>query len=1127
VWVAPKQNTYELERQLLESPEVPGYTRLHILSFERLAHFVLDGLGLAVPDILNEEGRVMVMRGLLASARNQLRVFRASARLTGFAQQLSELFSELQRNQLTPDALCQAATRVARPESLALKLQDFATLLNRYMEWLGAHRLQDSESLLATAAAALEGARPSLSSSACPDSAPGLRIEHLWVDGFAEMAPQERELLAQLLPYCESATITFCLEALPQGKAPRVSNWSVVRRSFEQFKARLQTVPGADVTSQTLQRDLVQNRFANSPALARVEQEFDSAGRARGPLRADPQRTASPASADLTAAEAQAVRLVTCANPESEVVLAAREIIRHVGQGGRFREATVLLRNLEPYYLILQRVFARYQIPLFVDHREVVSHHPLPELTRSALRTVTCGWRHEDWFSGLKTGLVPARQEDLDLLENAALAQGWGGSVWLQPLTVADDPEQTAWARELQRRVVPPFKQLALALGGGKGRYTGPELARPIADFWSALEVEQQLHAWAVDEVATRDSPTPVAVHATVWEQMNAWLDNVELGFPEEALSLREWLPILEAGLGTLTVGLIPSVLDQVLVGTIDRSRNPQSKLVLVLGVNEGVFPARPQPGALLTDSDRTELERQGVLSGDTARHHLTRERYYAYVAWTRARERLIITCAAQDGEGTPLNPSPFFSDLARRFPDFPRENFDGTIRPSDSIHPCELTVHLLRRRALAATTAPGPADLEFTGGPRKALPPEMVEALYGRVLRTSVSRIEEYASCPFQFFMRSGLKAEERKKFELDAREQGSFQHDVLAVFHQQLQQLNLRWRDITTEEARQRIAAIGDAVAGSYGHGLLQASDRARFLARVMTSVLQDFVATVVGWMREQYEFDPVAVEWPFGRDEAAPAWTIDLDGGHGLQLQGRIDRIDAWRPSGTGGVLCVVIDYKSGQKKLDPLLVSHGIQLQLLTYLNVLRRSPAAAEMLGAGTLVPAGAFYVSLAGKYTSESTRLDALSNGELARRLAYRHTGRFDRSALPHLDSRKDVKEGDQFNFRITESGEFNKSCVEPMTTGDFVALLDSTEEHIKRMGREIFAGRMQPAPYRRGATTPCKDCSYQAVCRIDTWTHTFRVLRKPEVTPRSGRARSALRAAGSGLPAPRQQKDK
>ena len=36
-------------------------------------------------------------------------------------------------------------------------------------------------------------------------------------------------------------------------------------------------------------------------------------------------------------------------------------------------------------------------------------------------------------------------------------------------------------------------------------------------------------------------------------------------------------------------------------------------------------------------------------------------------------------------------------------------------------------------------------------------------------------------------------------------------------------------------------------------------------------------------------------------------------------------------------------------------------------------------------------------------------------------------------------------------------------------------------------------------APYRKGTMTACKRCDYQSICRIDPWTHRFRVLKKEE----------------------------
>jgi ATP-dependent helicase/nuclease subunit B len=825
--------------------------------------------------------------------------------------------------------------------------------------------------------------------------------------------------------------------------------------------------------------------------------------------------------------------VAACANPEAEVILAAREIRRHVRHGGRYREATVLVRRLEGYHERFQRIFARYDIPFFLDRRESVSHHPLAELTRSALRTVAFQWRRDDWFAALKTGLVPADEADIDRLENEALARGWQGSVWQTPIFIANQPELNAWLEAMLPRILPPFQRLALAMATRHQKPSGPQLAEALRALWQDLAVEAHLQAWAAHQSSSSDFRVPSSVHETVWSQMNEWLENVELAFPGESLTLREWLPIVEAGLANLSVGVVPPALDQVLVGAIDRSRNPEIKLALVLGLNETIFPAPPEGTALLTELDRVELEQRGVALGATARQQLNRERFYAYLACTRARERLVLTRALEDGNGSPLNPSPFLAQLQQLFPSLHCETVPNTLDWRESEHVNELIVPLLKARALD-TTAKGIAasaqdaqakvrefdvDAESPVSSLAALPalrsvleqlqqfqapqleeilaPGVATRLYGSTLSTSVSRMEQFAACPFKYFVHSGMRAEERSLFELDVREQGSFQHDVLAFFHEELRREDKRWRDITPTEARQRVARIAQGLIASYRDGLLQASEQSRFTARVLTGALQDFVETLVGWMQQQYLFDPTKVELPFGVDAGSPPWRLQSNGGHRLELYGRIDRIDLYREPGSDEALCVVVDYKSSQKQLDPVLLEHGLQLQLLTYLSVLRHWPNPRDLFGVDRLLPAGVFYVNLRGKYGFEQNRRAALERTQEARQRAYRHTGRFNACVLPLLDARPDASEGDQFNYRLTKAGEIHKACREPMETAEFVALLESLENHLKRMGDEIFSGQAKVSPYRKGSTTACDQCSYQSICRIDPWTHRFRVLRK------------------------------
>jgi ATP-dependent helicase/nuclease subunit B len=143
-----------------------------------------------------------------------------------------------------------------------------------------------------------------------------------------------------------------------------------------------------------------------------------------------------------------------------------------------------------------------------------------------------------------------------------------------------------------------------------------------------------------------------------------------------------------------------------------------------------------------------------------------------------------------------------------------------------------------------------------------------------------------------------------------------------------------------------------------------------------------------------------------------------------------------------------------------------------------------------------LIPAGVFYVNLRGQYERGNTRDEALADVDDARKIAYRHTGRFDASFLGKFDNRPNVPCGDQFNYNRNHDGSLRKGSIEALPPSEFEKLFDRVEAQLKEMGRAIFSGAAQVDPYRKGHETPCDFCDYRAVCRIDPWTHRYRVLR-------------------------------
>jgi ATP-dependent helicase/nuclease subunit B len=1049
IFLAPKQSTYQLERQLLEGG-LGGFSRLHILSFERLANWVFTELKAAEPEFISEQGRTMVLRALLNEFDADLTVFRSAARRLGFAEEVSKQIREFQNHGLSPANVRRIAEQIAAGYGAREKLSDLAFIYERYTAWLAKQKLEDGDALLTAATELLEKADPT-----------AIQIGGLWFDGFAQLTPQELKLLVAVLRFTPRATLAFCVDA-EVNAASKISAGFLVSQTLGRCRAAIEQRYGREVaTFEILERDPARSRFAGCEALAHLERCWNSAQ-------------------EFPREAGDAIRIVQANDPEAEAVFVAREVIKHVRGGGRYREVALLLRDLQnDYPHVLRRVFRHYEIPYFLDHRESVAHHPLAELTRGALRTVAFNWKHHDWFATLKSGLIRMVAEDLDELENAGLAHGWNGSVWKTGFNLPKNPGHERKLNRVRERVMIPFLGFANALGM---RPRVEQLAAAIRELWKALGIEQQLETWSQEDAAS-------ALHATVWDQMKDWLNDLELAFRGQQLVLAEWLPIIEAGLRNLTVGVVPPVLDQVLIGTVDRSRNPDLKVLFVLGVNERVFPAPPSRGTLLTEDDRDALCTTGCTIGETPAWRMAGEQFYGYIACTRPRERLVLSYARTAMDGAQLNPSRFITQVRRLFPKLDAEQFSTDLRFEDIVHKCELAALGLNENPEISLPAPD-----------EQLDVALANRLYGDELNISVSSLERFAACPYKFFLEQGLGVRERKEFLLDVREQGSFQHEVLSRFHEDLQRDGLEWRDVTPEQAKTRVAQIADEIIPQFHGGLLASTEQNRFTAENYKAGLQELIGVLIEFCQTN-RFDPAVVEFGFGKGNPVPGWRVELADGKKLVLHGRVDRVDLHRVSETEA-LCVVIDYKSGLKPPNRTLLHHGVQQQLPAYLLAITKVGEIATHLKFKKISAAGCFLLPLSAQASNSKNRREALADLGSSRRNAYTHEGLFDVQHLTLFDSTAPSGKSGQFKFRITNALQPYGNTFNALKSEDFSRILDRSEELIREFGQRIFSGDIAIHPYKKGAQTACERCDYQAVCRFDPWTQKFNVLTDP---PKAG----------------------
>ncbi|MGV2686110.1 helicase-exonuclease AddAB subunit AddB, partial [Clostridium perfringens] len=142
---------------------------------------------------------------------------------------------------------------------------------------------------------------------------------------------------------------------------------------------------------------------------------------------------------------------------------------------------------------------------------------------------------------------------------------------------------------------------------------------------------------------AALDAGRPEAAreHRQVWGAVLDLLDQIVEMMGAEKLSTELFTGVLGTGLTEMKMALVPPSLDQVLIGSMDRTRTGGVKYVFLLGINDGVLPAQFKDDGILTEPERVQLEDRGLELAPSISRRLLDERFLIYNALTSASKQL------------------------------------------------------------------------------------------------------------------------------------------------------------------------------------------------------------------------------------------------------------------------------------------------------------------------------------------------------------------------------------------------------------------------------------------------------------------------------------------------------
>ena len=404
ILIVPELISYDSERRLNAEAGDTASRYAEVLSFTRLINRVADAAGFRAEECLDDGGRVVAMASAVRQIHNSLKAFASLETRPEFLIGLIETIDECKRCCVTATDLTRAATNT--DGLFAQKLEELSLIFDTY-DGLCARGKRDPRDQLTWT---LEQLRDT-----------NFGEEHsFYFDGFMDFSRQQMEIVFYLILVSPQVTISLNCDQMDTDSI-----------AFER---------ASDTASQLL-------RFAKDNE---IEVSISVI---------DPQQSALlPVLDRLFQGDVSDVnidnRLKTfhCESIYEECVNAAEHIMDLVRCGARYRDITVVCTELSKYRNVINHVFRRCKLPVYMSGTEDILTMPAITAVFSALEAALGGFEQRDVLRYVRSMLSPLTTDICDRLENYAIIWSISGSSWTKEWTnhpdgiggIADEASEAA-----------------------------------------------------------------------------------------------------------------------------------------------------------------------------------------------------------------------------------------------------------------------------------------------------------------------------------------------------------------------------------------------------------------------------------------------------------------------------------------------------------------------------------------------------------------------------------------------------------------------------------------------------------------------------------------------------------
>ncbi len=1019
--LVPETKSIIIEKEMLSLCKNGATANIFVYSFVRL---ISRMGGIKSENVISKQTCIVFIRKIIFDNIDKFVCYKKTAKSLGFAEKIYDTIAQLKSSNVSPQDLEDSLSNFS--EALRLKLSDILLIYKEYQNRLSGELFDDCDRLALI--------------SKFAKSNKLINESDVFVVGFDNITFEMEDVLKDIATHSKSITFSSVYF-----NSKRKDFYIQKNELYLKFKHIADSLKYAYVPS--FYKTFESGDFYNiaNYLFSMENKKFEPKGN---------------------------VKVFEAQNKKQELEFVATNIIEEIRSGKRFKDIGVFACGLEENYKDIENTFKRYNIPYFINRKHKLSNHFFVKFIEGAFALYFGHLSVNDVLNFVSNPLFC--EDDLSEFYNIVKASGINYGGFLSEIKYEFKNEQD---EQIFSKVLNKLKLFYLAfeqrLSSSKTINDFVKLCEFIID---SFDIKNKLSYLSQRQEELNQIIDAKLTQAILEKHSNFSAMLCEF-MGELCVESNEFLQIYLSGFSEIKLNLSPVSIDCVIVqdntdGFFD------IKDLFVFDAVDGQFPFKLGDTGIILDSELDEAKNLIKKSVEpTVSTINARENFRAYEALLEPKEKLFVSYSLKSESGSANKPAQIISSLI--------ELFQGKVL-CKKVDACGYVTKTNAELEFAESVGKFLKDgqnltdvnkkysevnlsenykqfIENLSFSKKNFEIENADKLYFYENTTSVSQLENYFGCPYQFFANYGLRLKENKDSKISNLDIGNIVHRVVELFAKDIKSF-FELDEVNFDKGIEKLLNVA----------LTEQKVNVSKNKAVINLVLLECKKLCKNILEEQNGsgFKISKLEFDFGKISPIE---IELNSGKKLSLVGKIDRIDKM------GEFVRIVDYKTGDVKNNLSGIYYGKKIQLASYLSATKKL---------GKTKPAGLFYLPVHSDFEEDK-------DGYLSH---YKMQGFLldDIDVIKHFDSSLSattacsnfvplkVREDKNGQLQINKQGRVGERF---LSSTDFDNIEDYVLLLIKVGAEEILSGYIEPSPLSMtasGGLERCETCKYAGYCGLE-----------------------------------------